>query len=388
MKNPTCFASIILTVLSACTTTPSTTAVPIKLDGIGIQGATSSKKAAQESCRDIEEVLDLPRTTPMEKWESIVREYDLPVVDPTAGGNNEIHDCQGLIVSQGGMEKYGTFATLWVSDVLRASTFPRPTVVAAVAVLGPPYDGEYLDLRPTRNCIMLRGTNATDNGEGWDAWIVPIRDDEKCPAGGTVPGGTPLNVFRDPATGKPVAGRWVDTGNAYYIGLQCGNYFCVIGVPRAGNPPAGYNRLWAADSDHQRLATKNADGLLVPSGLRGTLSVAKVADRDRTATYHDREVPVATVTITGDNANTAWLPYASKWQVAVGMFANDTMHVYLRHRGPDPYAGWQSRSGNGPFQDVRFDKADHSGLGTMRWRWDPRDETKWIQCPEGCCATN
>jgi hypothetical protein len=359
---------------------------------LGLPNVRVPRHIAKQLCLDVDSALGLPPSTPLAKWveissaygflEDTAQVYGNMVLHKEAGGSNEMHDCQGLINTSG--DRYTAFATLWVSDVLRSADFPSATVVAAVTLVGQP-DTKHLGLKPNRNCVLLKGTDSKGNGAAWQAWMVPIGDADKCPTGNTMAGGTPLNVFRDSTGPKPTAGRWIDTGSTYYIGLQCGEYFCVIGVPQRGASPTGYQQGLGAGMDQQRLAKKSG-GLLVPSRLMGTITALK--DKITTDKWGPFRccgmVQVASITIKG-NDNQAMQQYKAKWGTTVTPGVPIALH--LHHAGPDKTKGWKSKIGGGTPRDVKYLPADHSGPSTVRWRWSPDDEQTWRQCAEGCCGT-
>src|SRR5688500_7450391 len=192
--------SLILTGLMGYGCGPSISGAPIGLPDIRIPVS-----ALPFLCRDVDSPLGVTPTTNVEKWLEVRSAFGLPdsllrlhtapartgprregpvklLLDSVAmsGANNERHDCQGLIGTVNGADKYTAFVTLWVSSALARTSFPERTVVAGITLAGDDYSP--LRLRQTRNCVILQGSDPNDDGAEWRAWILNIHHDQTCDA--------------------------------------------------------------------------------------------------------------------------------------------------------------------------------------------------------------
>jgi hypothetical protein len=287
---------------------------------------------------------------------------------------NEAHDCQKLIMDG----KYGPLVTLWVFHHFSATAPFRDTVIVGGLFRegGPNFDP--LKIKNDRSCLLL----AEINGH-WKAWILPIDTSKSCKKGEfTFNDADSLNVFRmdQGIVGRPAAARWIDWGNGYYIGVQCGNrHWCVIGVPEPGVDPGNVPPA-AKDGrgDHQRLGYMK--GGLTVSGLTGTIEPRDdleqlVQNPNNFASW----TRVATIRLTGTDS-AARAAYALKFRLGVAS-APDSIEVQLIRMADGYHIRYNG--GTGKLTDPIYHTPRK---GASRWRWSVSDEGLWIQCPAGCCG--
>jgi hypothetical protein len=293
---------------------------------------------------------------------------------------NERLDCQSLIVRRGGKLVYDSLMTVWAFRALANANFPQPKAVAGIYYQG---SAPYAPLRinPGRNCVFLEG----DPKDGsLAAFVMPVSGANKCnnfdPAVAVKRG-----VFKMPnvsPAGPQKVARIVDTGGDYYIGLQCGKYWCVIGGEVGGPTPS--SGLPSGGGDEQRLGYM-VGGVLTPSELVGTLMPTyELFARKNASDYNGPFVTIAYIlfTDTGPTADAARKYYANKWQLPGGNLP-DLIEVKMRHNGSD----FILKYGDGPDKIAKYvSLPGHSLRGIVRWRFLDSDETSWVQCPFGCCS--
>jgi hypothetical protein len=292
---------------------------------------------------------------------------------------NERLDCQSLIVSRDGKLLYDSLMTVWAFRALGDANFPQPKAVAGIYYQGA---GPYGPLRINRgrNCVFLEG----DPKGSLTAYVMPVSGSNKCnnfDPGNAVKRG----VFKMPNAhpgGPQKVARIIDTGGDYYIGLQCGKFWCVIGGDVGAAPPSA--GLPSGGGDEQRLGYV-VGGVLRPSDLVGTLMPTfELFARKNASDYSGGFVTIAFIQFTdaGPTAGAARKYYADKWQLPGGILP-DLIEVKMRHNGSD----FILKYGGGPEKTAKYvSLPGHSLRGIVRWRWLDTDETSWFQCPFGCCS--
>jgi hypothetical protein len=311
----------------------------------------------------------------------------------TIAPNNEVHDCQKLIDPETGA--FGSAVALLVKAAAEGDTYEQPTTVAIAFNYGAEFRS--LKIAEGYNCVVLKSGDDADGG--WEAWMVPVMDTTACVRPVTT-AETKLNLYRAPQDRqREVAGRWVQINDRTYIGIQCGNRFCMLGVPVDGVKPSGGKWDAEAEGDHQRLAVMRNE-TLVPSNLWGKITAKRdIQGRNDTLTYMNRWTTVAEIQFQGDD-NDARRDYAKRlgFGTSAGDLPDRPYLVQVRYVSAPPAASyWEAQyvrlntpgttpaSTPTPVKRVAWTPAMHSGHGTARWSWDSMDEKVWVQCATGCC---
>ena len=320
---------------------------------------------------------------------------------------NEVHDCQRLIVRVPGGLKFGPLVGLLPLDGamnLPDVAFATPIPVATVYNWGD-FDDETLpytemNIAPRWNCLWLRTTPS-----GWVGALTPHENRPCFERSVPEPAAFTLAVVRAHENqDNPPTARWgfdaVDSVNIF--GVKCGSAWCWVGNPgfRAPGSPTGVTSIdLPGYYDQQHLAVPDGNGGIRPGPLaRVTTSQGFFdASMQQTTVPDDVLGPlfaagliVATIEFPGLTAPPA--PY-DKWGTAL------PLAVRLRtaiENGSDglPLMSVSFMSADGSETPIRniepIRNAAHSAMGAVRFRWHDTDntETTWSACgPRGkdCC---
>ena len=300
---------------------------------------------------------------------------------------NEAHDCQELIRDTGSGLRYQGLLTLWLLNAPDAAHYKAGELVAGIKFVGGTKITN-LNIDHGPNCLYVRGDAADDSS--WRAWVFK-RGNKTCSADDTATV-EPLKIWRTNGTaGSPVAVRIIGTGsNRYYIGLQCLDKWCVIGVrdDETSGGPADYRAPKDAMGDYQRMSVSNGHGGIIPSTIWGKITpVTNLASDGQDVTnYNDKFKQVATVEFTGGTRSELsrlskkyHLPVAQITKpITVDLTYETNSHVwYFRFDGVDSTKIVLDTMPLSPIQAIP---------GTVRWRWSKKDEGIWVYCPAGCCG--
>jgi hypothetical protein len=236
----------------------------------------------------------------------------------------------------------------------------------------------------------------------------------------------PTAVGRQQDDFPPVA-RWDWDGLHHFIGIMCGPAWCEIGEPGFNSSPSypgDKTHVVKGWYDEQRLAIKNADGMLVPSPVVGTVfpTPGLLAVRDTGSAAISRFtgswVDVASVALSQASPNykeklnldpspptearnvialcNGWATCAPR--VRIPLFGGG-LNVSAVWRLPvcasSDNGTWRARitgaAGNVSYRCVRRWAAPTNATfyvpATARWRWLVDDEGTWEGCIQGCCET-
>lgn len=339
------------------------------------------------------------------------------VAEALTGGasfENEVHDCQRLVVGQRFGPLVGVFPIDRAMNLTLASfRNTRGVAVATVFNWSDPRDprSRYIPLGIRNNwqCLWLR--NTTGRSDGWEGGITVT----SVPC--TSPGADPPTywtfdvVFTPPPAADapyrfPASARWGwdFTARAHYIGIRCADGWCSVGqqglrparsalAATIGVPfPTGWY-------DEQHLAVEGPEGLVPgPWGIiqpsdrlvesaqaieTSDATAAQLAAQQYDALFLAQSFRAASIAIEGENATDVG-PYASKFNLAfvdgVGS-SNVDLHV-----GSAPRAWYDNGVSRLPTLKVDYlPSTMHAARGSVRWRWRDTDETAWVSCRSGCC---
>lgn len=353
-------------------------------------------------------------------------------------GVPEFHDCQRLLVRQGGSFEFGPLAAIFALDSIESSNdtaFSRPTVVGLV------YKPEAEAYQPLRlesvfSCVVLYRQPPRRMVRGW---MVARSKPEDC-LGSVAP--SELAVARHlkvkilpwpdhmDATDVPPVARWdFSRSGVHYVGIRCGGHWCEVG-PRLGSsdtfdssedyddpnwksPRPRRNVRVKGWYDEQQLATYTSAGLGPPLPDVGTVIPTAGLDSLHEPTYEDG----AWMQVAQVNMRPSAGPYAASFN-----FYGDpgppprARHASLalcrdgtgRCRPEPPFTSFDATECTGSDGGERWIARVSSETGppkyfcvlfrkhpagfhvpnVVRWRWRADDETIWVSCPAGCCEVN
>lgn len=359
----------------------------------------------------------------------------------------EYHDCQRMQVGK----TFGPLIAIWAAQDLPAFFPGLPdrtadsTVYAVAQILnlgnGPAAKSESDDYAPLSiqsgfSCVFVWRSQPPDSFSARIVHLGNKADLHRCVNTDVgdrfVLGGQPLSVraIRDPrvaASDIPPVARWDQDPDSHdqYIGIRCGDAWCEIG-PRegftssrpaidmadaAGAVQAAYEAdaayaipetRWMAMQtakgwyDQQELDVWDANHVLVPSGVMGTIipnPVLDVIGGSATATgpkFYHRWVPAAYIYVTGkyQGKQLQLEQGVSRLYLCKGFFG-DCPGVTLTTSDADSM--WSMMVGPGgdtTYHSVEYN--EHGGgvipAGAARWRWLETDGTLWTRCDDGCCT--
>ncbi len=315
---------------------------------------------------------------------------------------NEMHDCQRLIVPAGAGWRYGPLVGLFADPVRLEHPDPEGAVVAEAYNFG---GGDYtaLGLTAGSNCIWLE-----EKSGAWSAtMLVPAPN----PGGPPCAVATPSNALS--ATSLPTATRsvpgggadaypsttrwmWDDAAGLQYLGLRCENAWCEV-VPATVTPNTSAFPNAAAVpgwSDSQYLAWVGPQDTLMVSDLFGTMEPGPAVKLSATA---QRQALLAAPGLAAEVTLEGYAPaarqaYREKMDFHAtppGASTTSVERIWMRVQAgsPDVWRAWTDSRGQAAARDlVRAIDIDHSGSGTVRWRWLEDDEAGWLWCRQGCCT--
>ncbi len=322
----------------------------------------------------------------------------------------EYHDDQKLPINGG--TSYGplvhTFAAPVTSQFQSPAIFDRFWInVAIIIVEGAatdPLPKEYTDLKLQRgfNCLFLHfDPNANSYKKEWRAVMLPS-DKLECAEQAsmnrqfdqilTIGDHGPTSPSDYPAVSRFIEGK----GHETFIGVRCGNVWCMVGVADRGDVraathdgmtnPGGKNWKVKGWFDDQHLAVPATPGssTLIPGPSASIVPAENLASiTDYSLWQH-----VATVTLDG-NADYSGSTTTTGYSLHPG--ANQ---LWLHSRTLGSTVKWEAYIGNAPptpgerLFSVRMTGHGYFIPGTARWRWTPGDEHLWVACLMGCCLVD
>lgn len=315
--------------------------------------------------------------------------------------HTEMHDCQRMIVRSSGTGslRYGPLIAIFTSDRVEQPAPEGQIVADIVNFSDEPYRG--LGIEPGLNCLWMKLET-----EGWKAEIrAPGVDQHGVPScvygDGGVRAGAPtlrtqshrvasLPIEED--TIYPTTARWMVHRDSLrqYIGTRCANAWCSI-TPEGLAPTTGdFEEVdqipgWY-DAQYLGMAVRiGNDTTVVLSGIFGTVTPGEGVQYD---TPDEQKVGLGTkgqivahVRFEGGDRNARHAYHAK-----MGFPASRNDHaIRMRVTGNDE---WQTARQKWlpNYHTIRSNPGlSHSGLRTVRWRWDEKDEGVWVPCDAGCC---
>lgn len=340
--------------------------------------------------------------------------------------HHPMHDCQRLIIAPGpemSRWDYGPLVAIFVNgNEARKRTQPG-AVVAELYNHTPNLDYPILGIENGRQmyCLWMQWTT---NNVHRGVLIRPPHNPNGPDCHGVAPDPTrdvELKVTRRIATANasefhrraragardpqlrspyPATGRWqwVETRRPgrfgeQVIGTGCGLAWCeistdfdAVAVDSAFADPDSIPGWF----DEQYLAVMRRPHVpelppLRPSSLFGRFEPGPASRKVLVPGAHGR---AGTMTLReGDTS--ARNTYREKFTIH-GTLVDEASEdpIFVRRVGAEGYEAWTHRSGwNNAVALTPRVKTPHSGVGTVRWRWDEhRDERGWLACLDGCCT--
>ena len=320
---------------------------------------------------------------------------------------NEVYDCQRLVMSVGAAGEFGPLVALFPMDATLGLartefTSPRPAVTiyswgAAASAGQGDYVGGYPDLEidPGAHCLWLRNPPGTN--EGWGGAITA-----GAPCGGNQ-SPPPDAAFRNPVIERvyegtepadyPKTARWewdLDT-DKQFIGVKCGDAWCGVLAAGAGAPrtrPLVGGRDLAREkvpgwSDAQHLAVFDSVGGLARPGPWASL--VSYSDIQAESPPWAEGLMGARIRVLGAPRDPGHGLFVERLylQPEEGFARGD---LILRFPGFYDEAWYQQ----GPMRRRQAEQMQYAPtpphqVGAVRWRWQEEGETIWIFCPSGSC---
>lgn len=316
---------------------------------------------------------------------------------------NEVMDCQRLVMSTGPNGSYGPLAALFPMDGTLAQpraafATPQPAVTTyswgGDAAKG--YADSYPELEITQGaaCVWLR--NSADAADGWQAAIA-----SGAPCGSaTAPADAAFNhpVFERtyPDTGPndyPRTARWEWdlSGARQFIGVKCGDAWC--GVMAAGSAAPRTQPLVGGDlapresvpgwSDAQHLAIYDSAAARARPGPWGAL--VAFAGMQKDSISWSEGIFAAHIRVEGATSDPGHQRYLD-WFFLDPYSGFSAGEFILRFPGQYDEAWYEA----GPMRRrqakrVQYAPTSPHQVGTVRWRWEETGERIWTFCPSGSC---
>jgi hypothetical protein len=325
----------------------------------------------------------------------------------------EYHDDQALRANDN--TTYGpvvwTFASPWVGNYTQPSDFEGSLWLNVAIVKVDPYSAalppEYqrLHLQVGFNCMFLHH-DTSESPRHWIAAMVPAAKDSDC-GGLTITASDTLPVYDEhqspDANDYPAVTRIIEASDTHsYIGVRCGNSWCVVGatfpqVPKAsfdGVTNAGVSARWRVKGwfDEQHLAVVDATNRLRPQQLAALIPSDSLSLFDSTA-YAKGWKLVAQVYFPDPPVGKYGQPDANGYGWTQG-FNKVWLHstVVSRPTSKDTVI-WTSAFGEDAGHATHIKQVIRTDHGqdslpvpwTARWRWAAGDEQMWVACLAGCC---
>ena len=323
----------------------------------------------------------------------------------------EYHDEQRL--SDGGTD-YGPVAKVYAFP--EAGAFNAHTnfdtkfvnvgilTITGTAPLPGPYNALHLNIGA--NCLWLQHLHFGNGQVRWWGAVSPPNNVGEC---GNTNGQLITAVEEQPSTDPswypPVTRFEEGHGRVPYVGVKCGNAWCIIGpgTNSALRPPSftGGGSIptspqWAVKGwfDDQ---TVGEPGTPSNFGIKPTVPLSVVPKSDLAskdyASFAAGWVDVATVLVPqGVSLPDKYKDVDPGYGFVLG---ENTISIRIRMENGQPV--WRARVRNSRFPAgseheyphlVKW--TDHSGAtnfvpATARWRWNDEDEELWVRCDIGCC---
>lgn len=340
------------------------------------------------------------------------RSPDANVIHNLTGGptfENEVHDCQRLVLVTGSALAFGPLVGLLPLDGAMALTdLDFSGGVAAATVYnwgdfhGKPEAYAPLGIDPGRNCLWLR----RDTETSWRAALVALPTGPCSTQSRPATSAYTLDVQRALHAGPmPRTARWEwDEADATHVmGIKCGSAWCRVGraalwqadtVHLAGNAQATIPGYF----DEQHLAVPDGSGGIIPGPvgvLTPTATFFTLAQNqansptDVMGPAFATGLEVATLTLADATATTP-PTYEAKWGLRQGPI---TLHLQIVPGGVErsTFTGPTGSQGHS-VTPVRIPNTLHASVGSVRWRWHDTATTAsiWSACGVkgmDCCDT-
>lgn len=379
-------------------------------------------------------IRECPHTWPFSKDDSLHSKAN-HLAKLSAGHSDipEYNDCQRFIVEGDTGLAYDSifaiFETLATFNVRLRETGGEASFGASAAVIYAENRYAELAIEPGFNCLVMQEAGAS---EEWHAYMLPVDDVKSCDGSVNLREAARLNTIRTHRLGTSVAdstyypsvARWayhvVGNQPKQFIVIRCGIGTCFVGGPGVAVPatpqlpsnlPSGNKqraRVYAVPGwyDAQPLAVPTASGTppLEPSAAWGTaIPDYQLGERNSLSDFRDW-VQVAVVQLSSESekykSKLNFTPTTPDSMNIIEACASDASSSCPGvpadldcEADPVTDATWYTRHtaamGGVPryFCAERTDTPDavNGVVPTTRWRWDPKDETLWFRCMEGCC---
>jgi hypothetical protein len=336
----------------------------------------------------------------------------------------EFHDCQDFIVGRSYRGQYAVFASYALDsldEVMKQGTSNSPTIAAGAEIFT--RNGTYapLHILPGFSCIYFSSSTGFKT-----AYVTNSRHDEKqceLTSAAELVGAPTLAVRQVPYgalvdVDYPDVARWQrHREGQYFIGMKCGAAWCEVGTPDANQAPptstAAANDPTRVEivpgwNDEQTLALPAGAGV-TPGNLIGRVIPTTSLNAMNAPIDFANWTNAGHVLIEGDAAGLQ--QYWKKLGVRGGGTNDLDLRFYVRRLGQYPGIAslpprmatairtsgkdtvWLARVITPFKKDTTYLKVIRTGHehdnfhipGTIRWRWQSRDETIWVRCLEGCC---
>ena len=356
----------------------------------------------------------------------------------------EFHDCQRFIVKDGATYTYDKTFAIFVSQTIGtlearlASPVPSSGVSTVVTTPGTPppinvmagmvavvyAEGPYatLGIETGLNCLYVWRIKSltpppSPQVDLWSARMVPKGAAKSCPDAplAAIGGGKDLKVSRTQVeefkndTDYPPVTRWDwdKTHDKQYVGVKCGTAWCEIYDDELdSSPPLAVTssdsavrrvRLIKGWYDQQYLATFDAGGKPVPSGIMATIVPdPKLGEMNDDQAFKNNWVHVADISLGAKDADDAAVEkYTQKFNFVRASVADP---VTLETKWKPGQALWKARikrpgltgwltlkHKNVKRRVIGTSPGSYNVPGVARWRWMVTDEGSWIRCTGGCC---
>lgn len=326
----------------------------------------------------------------------------------------EYDDEQRFRIGAAGNQQYGPFAgvyaTPWLANYTSSRSFTAFWVNVAFvhidttsgASLPPAY--QRLQLEAGDNCMFVHYNDTT---AVWQAAVMGPNSSGVC-AQEDVPNppitARPIDIAIDPQSATPgqlppPVTRFIE-GNAdsTFVGVRCGDQWCVLGASSAGEIPAPSHGGFNSASSRSKGKGWFDDQHL---GFLPQIPKPKITMSNQTASI-----------IPADNlGGISLVQYKSKWQFVATVYMHPKLvmpgkysksaaaqgyglrgkdnRLWIRDSvAPSGTETWQATFGKRPGNQrypVTMTPHPYYVPPTARWRWRDDDEQMWVACMQGCC---
>lgn len=332
---------------------------------------------------------------------------------------NEVHDCQRLVVSENRQLRFGPLIGLLPLDgamELSDSGLARGQALATVYNWGGLQDEPEaygsLSIEDGWNCLWLRNTSS-----GWRASVTaqPSGSSRACfdlapPASDSAYTLDVLRVFHGDSIPKTARWDWDETMSTHLMGIKCGSAWCLIGPPDSW--PTDSVQLTGVSAstapgyiDEQHLPVSDGDGGMKPGPIGRVTPTADFhqlasqqhgSDLDVLGPRFSGGLMVAHIDIPALPPGTATpAPYDSVWgtrQRPVTLRLRTSINIAGSTVKNDTSTFFENGNETRRVSPVRLSGTAHAAVGAVRWRWHDTANTVsiWSACGEkglDCCDT-